>query len=99
MTRNSYGLFMLDVDTGTVWCYEVASGAGNDGAKQLRLVAARSWVYDRYLEEFNVGDPTPSAVEAIVARQMEQQRNRSQAGPGATPAGDAAPTSGPAAGN
>ena len=69
---------MLDVDTGTVWCYEL-SGAG-DGAKQLRLVAARSWVFDRYLEEFNAADPTPAAVAELVEKQMTQR----QQPPGAT---------------
>jgi len=82
LTRNSYGLFLLDVDAGTVWCYEV--GAGNDGAKQLRLVAARSWVYDRYLEEFNVTDPTPSAVESLVARQLAQQKQQQTENPAST---------------
>lgn len=86
LTRNSYGLFMIDVDTGTVWCYEV--GSGGDGAKQLRLVAARSWVYDRYLEEYNVTDPTPSAVRALVAQQMQNQTTGDTAAlPTSAPAG------------
>lgn len=72
VTRNSYGVFMLDVDTGTIWCYEL-SGA-TDGAKQLRLVAARSWIFDRYLEEFNVGDPTPAAVADLVEKQASQRQ-------------------------
>jgi hypothetical protein len=72
ITRNTYGIFMLDVDTGTIWCYEL-SGA-TDGPKQLRLVAARSWVFDRYLEEFNVGDPTPAAVADLVEKQVTQRQ-------------------------
>ena len=59
---------MLDVDTGTVWCYEIARG--HHGEFNLKLVAGRSWLYDRYLEEFNVADPTPTKVRELV----EQQR-------------------------
>lgn len=62
-----YGLFMLDVDTGTVWCYEMARS--RDGAFQLQLVAARSWIFDRFLEEFNVAKPTPSEVQLMVRQQ------------------------------
>ncbi len=71
VTRNSYGIFMLDVDTGTIWCYELSGGT--EGAKQLRRVAARSWVCDRYLEEFNGGDPTPAAVADLVEKQVSQR--------------------------
>jgi hypothetical protein len=62
-----YGLFMLDVDTGTVWCYEMARS--RDGQLQLQLVAARSWIFDRFLEEFNVAKPTPSEVQLMVRQQ------------------------------
>jgi hypothetical protein len=78
-TRNSYGLFMLDVDTGTLWAYELTGGV--EGAKQLRLVAARSWIFDRYLEEYNVADPTPAAVADLVERQTAQQRRAGGSNP------------------
>lgn len=71
ITRNTFGIFMLDVDSGTIWCYELTPGV--DGAKQLRLVAARSWIFDRYLEEFNVTDPTPAAVAELVDKQVSQK--------------------------
>jgi hypothetical protein len=69
LTAKSYGLFMMDVDTGTVWCYEMERSVS--GQLQMKLVAARSWIFDRYLEEFNVAEPTPGAVRQIV----EQQRS------------------------
>lgn len=62
-----YGLFMLDVDTGTVWCYEMARN--REGQLQLQLVAARSWIFDRFLEEFNVAKPTPGEVQLMVRQQ------------------------------
>lgn len=68
MGPKEFGLFMVDVDTGTLWCYEIARG--RTGEPFLKLMAARSWMADRYLEEFNVADPTPSQVRALI----EQQR-------------------------
>ncbi len=73
LTSRSYGLFMVDVDSGTVWCYEIQRGVNSD--VQLKLVAARSWLYDRFLEEFNVGDPIPSAVRSMVQQQQGQRQS------------------------
>ncbi|HPD29032.1 MAG TPA: hypothetical protein PLL20_03490 [Phycisphaerae bacterium] len=67
LTPRTYGVFMLDVDTGTIWCYEL-DRASNDELL-LRLVAARTWTSDRYLEEFNVADPVPGAVRMMVQQQ------------------------------
>lgn len=73
LTRNSFGVFMVDVDAGTLWCYE-----WNEGKGCLKLIAARSWRYDRYLEEFNACDPGPREVERLV--EMEQARRLQEAG-------------------
>lgn len=59
----TYGLFMVDVDAGNVWCYEYSQENG-----RLRLVAGRSFLYDRHLEEFNVEPPTPADVAKLVER-------------------------------
>jgi len=67
LTKNTFGVFMVDVDAGTMWCYEWDEGKGC-----LRLIAARSWRYDRYLEEFNSCGPGPGEVERLV----EMQRAR-----------------------
>jgi hypothetical protein len=72
LSARTYGLFMLDVDSGTVWCYELQRlpGAGNKGEQtQLKLVAARSWLFDRYLEEFNTSEPIPSEVRDMIQAQ------------------------------
>ena len=66
LTENSFGLFMVDLDAMTVWCYEYLSGS-----KELRLVAARSWMYDRYLENYNCSGPSPDEVERIVQMARE----------------------------
>lgn len=77
-SRN-YGLYMLDMDTGTVWCYEVARGTFEE--PHLKLVAARSWIYDRYLEEFNVASPTPAEVQKLVEQQQTAKRGPSPSVP------------------
>lgn len=85
---NRFGLFMLDVDQGTLWCYEMES-AGN--TRKLRLIAARSWIYDRYLQDFNGAGLNWQQVQELVAQQ------RRQAVSGAAPGGAPAPDT-PAAG-
>ena len=72
LTGKSYGLFMMDVDRGTVWCYEFQRGP--HGQPQMKLVAARSWIWDRFLEEFNVAEPVPGDVRLMV----EQQKSHNQ---------------------
>ena len=77
LTKGTYGVFMVDVDVGTLWCYEYVPGK-----RELRLVAARSWKYDRYLEEFNVEESTsPAEIERLV----EEQRARKLQSMGTAP--------------
>jgi hypothetical protein len=68
MSKNTYGLFMVDVDTTTVWCYEFI---GRDQGR-LRFAAARSWCWDRYLENHNLDPDSPSPKE--VERMVELER-------------------------
>ena len=81
LTSKSYGLFMLDMDTSTLWCYEMQKS--RDDQLRMKLVAARSWLFDRYLEEFNVLDPKPGAVRLMVEQQRSQGEVPDQA-PGKT---------------
>ena len=67
--HSRYGLFMLDVDQGTIWCYELD---GSGGSRKLRLIAARTFIYDRYLQDFNSAAPDFRMVRELV----EQQRAR-----------------------
>jgi hypothetical protein len=69
LERDQYGLFMLDVDQGTIWCYAFDNVAGTS---KLRLVAARTWVYDRYLQDFNCAAPDFRAVQRLVSQQRAQ---------------------------
>ena len=47
---------MMDVDAATIWCYEY-----QDEKNCMRLAGARSWKYDRFLENYNVCDVPPDA--------------------------------------
>jgi len=79
--RENYGIIMVDVDSGTLWVYQLGRFGERGGKEQLKLVAARSWLYDRYLEDFNCASPTPTEVGDIISNQQKQQQ--SPPGPGA----------------
>ena len=40
LTKGTYGVFMVDVDTATLWCYEYLPSK-----RELRLVSGRAWTY------------------------------------------------------
>ena len=62
---NRYGLFMMDVDTRNVWCYEYLPTS-----QKVRLVFARSFDFDRYLEDHgNDKNTTPDMIHKMVNKQ------------------------------
>jgi hypothetical protein len=77
--RDQYGLFMLDVDQGTIWCYAFDMVGGT---RKLRLVAARTWMYDRYLQDFNCAEPDFRMVQELVNQQRAQMERRGAIGGG-----------------
>jgi hypothetical protein len=81
LDHNQFGLFMLDIEQGTIWCYEVDNVSG---VRKLRLVAARSWVYDRYLRDFNCAPPDFRAVQELVAQQRATPPAATERGGGET---------------
>jgi hypothetical protein len=74
--KDIYGIMMVDVDAGTLWIYQYRK-QGN----QLKLLAARSWLYDRYLEEYNCSPPTPSEVSQLIAAQEQKIQNNPATAP------------------
>lgn len=88
LTQKTYGICMLDVDASTVWFYEYVPTTS-----KLRLAGARSWIFDRYLEEYNVEGLEPNQVGELVSRQRSQ---RQQLSAGGTTAGDALDATRPA---
>ena len=67
--RESYGLAMIDPKSESIWIYEVnMKGAPHS---RLKLVAARSWHYDKMLEEYNSGEPKPQDVKNIIEQLLK----------------------------
>ncbi len=64
LDKGSHGVYMVDLDAMTIWVYEY-----NAQKNCLRLAAARSYRYDRYLENYNVCDLPPEAVEQMIEEQ------------------------------
>ena len=69
---NRFGLFMMDVDSSNVWCYEYLPGS-----RKLKLVAARSFLYDRYLENYQTDEPKPATVKLMLERERQAQGRNS----------------------
>jgi hypothetical protein len=88
LERDQYGLYMLDVDQGTVWCYAFDNVGGTT---KLRLVAARTWIYDRYLQDFNCAAPDFRTVQKLVSQQRTQT-NPAAPGDARSPEEPARPT-------
>jgi len=74
LSKDTYGVFMVDVDTMTMWTYEYLPAKGC-----LRLAGARSWQYDRYLENYNTCDLPPEAVEKMVEEQRKYRLQETEA--------------------
>ena len=75
LSKGTYGIYMVDVDTMTTWVYEYVAQKGC-----LRLAAARTWRYDRYLENHNLCGLPPEDVEQLIddQRQYRLQQTESQ---------------------
>jgi hypothetical protein len=69
LTQKTYGICMMDVDASTVWFYEYMPTT-----HKLRLASARSWIFDRYLEEYNVEGLAPNEVGELVSKQRSQRQ-------------------------
>jgi hypothetical protein len=67
--RESYGLAMVDTKSETIWIYEINSRA--PAHSRLKLIAARSWHYDKLLEEYNSAQPKPNEVKNIIEQLLK----------------------------
>lgn len=70
---NTWGCYVMDVDTQTLVAYQFLPGE-----KQLRLIAARNFRFDRRLSNFNTA-PAPAEVRDLLEK--EQQNHRVGGGP------------------
>jgi hypothetical protein len=72
--RDSYGLAMVDTVGQTLWVYELNSRGPTHN--RLRLLAARSWQYDRLLKQYNTAEPTPEQVRMLLEDLGEQLKEQ-----------------------
>ena len=75
LSKSTYGVFVVDTDASTIWAYEYLAAKGC-----LRLAGARTWRYDRYLENYNSCDLSPEAVEQMVEEQRQYRLQASEPG-------------------
>lgn len=81
--RDKYGLAMVDTVGQTLWIYEL-NNVGPTHSR-LRLLAARSWQYDRMLKQYNTAEPKPEQVKRLLeeeqlGKQPKEQVNEKQEG-------------------
>lgn len=72
LDQDRYGLFMMDVDSSNIWVYEYLPAT-----RKLKLVAARSFRNDRYLEDYCNAEPSPKQVQTML---REQSRIKARIG-------------------
>jgi hypothetical protein len=63
----SYGLYLMDVDSGTICIYKALPDSN-----RFTLMAARSFKYDRFLEDFNNDKPRPKEVQKLIEAQRQR---------------------------
>jgi hypothetical protein len=67
--RESYGIAMVDSKAETIWLYEI--NTRGPAHSRLKLIAARSWHYDKLLEEYNSAQPKPREVKNIIEQLLK----------------------------
>ena len=68
-STTTWGCYLMDVDQQTLCAYQYLPGE-----RQLKLVAARNFRYDRRLGNFNTANPSPMEVKDL--SEKEQAANR-----------------------
>ncbi len=79
LERGNFGLAMVDTANQTLWVYQLNSTG--PGYNRLQLLAARSWRYDRLLQQYNTADPKPQQVKMLLegfAAQLEKPESQGQ---------------------
>jgi hypothetical protein len=73
-STSTWGCYLMDVDQQTLCAYQYLPGE-----RQLKLVAARNFRYDRRLGNFNTANPSPMEVKDL--SEKEQAANRGAEAP------------------
>lgn len=64
--RDAYGIAMIDTASEHIWLYEVNKSAASHS--KLKLIAARSYKYDKLLDQYNTGEPSPDQVSKLLEK-------------------------------
>jgi len=70
--RDNYGFVMVDTVKQTLWVYSINSNAPS--YSRLKLLAARSWRYDRLLQQYNTDEPKPEQVRLLLENLEKPQK-------------------------
>jgi hypothetical protein len=62
LTRDSYGLYLVDAENSTINVYQWMPES-----RKLQLLAGRSFLFDRQLDEYNT-EPSPRAIKEMVEK-------------------------------
>ncbi|MCH8150475.1 MAG: hypothetical protein IH987_21270 [Planctomycetes bacterium] len=73
LTKSTFGVYLVDVDAMTMWTYEYVPARGC-----LKLASARTWRYDRYLENYNTCNLPPEVVEKMIEDQRAYRLQSSE---------------------
>jgi len=73
LSRDVYGLYLVDLEHATICVYEYLP-AGT-GSSRLRLMAARTFAFDRQLDEYNT-EPLPREIKTLVEQHRRLQASR-----------------------
>jgi hypothetical protein len=69
LTRDNYGIFLVDSASGTMAVYEWVPDRLQ--GRKLHLVAARNFSFDLQLDDYNNSDPLPRDVQSLVKQQRK----------------------------
>jgi hypothetical protein len=75
VTPETYGLYLVNLKQGTICVYQYLPAS-----HKLRLMAARTFVFDRELEDFNNEKPTPREVKKLIEEQRSLQDTKAKTG-------------------
>jgi len=64
LERDSYGIALVDTVGQKIWIYKLNSRG--PAFNRLELFAARSWVYDKLLDQYNTAEPKPEQVRVLL---------------------------------
>jgi hypothetical protein len=67
---------MVDTVGQTLWIYELNSRG--PAHNRLRLLAARSWRYDRLLQQYNTAEPKPEQIRMLLENLGQLQKQPSK---------------------